>query len=133
MKSLEKILEEITPIEQAQTDARMQIAYLIANAMKDKGWKAKDLMQALGRNTPSLVTKWLSGTHNFTVDTLVELEEVLNIEILALDNEKIDKSSNYNWKAVMSIKPIQNAARHSFIPHKEMVKIDSSSACMSAS
>ncbi len=32
--------------------------------------------------SPSLVTKWLSGQHNFTVDTLVKIERILNIELL---------------------------------------------------
>ena len=32
--------------------------------------------------SPSLVTKWLSGQHNFTVDTLVKIERILGIELL---------------------------------------------------
>ncbi len=35
--------------------------------------------------TPSLVTKWLSGQHNFTVDTLVKIEQVLHIELLSAE------------------------------------------------
>ena len=39
----------------------------------------------MGKHSPSLVTKWLSGTHNFTVDTLIELEHVLEIDLFHLD------------------------------------------------
>jgi len=52
----------------------MLIAAKIDDAIKAKNWKKKDLLEAMGRKNPSLVTKWLSGTHNFTVDTLVELK-----------------------------------------------------------
>jgi ribosome-binding protein aMBF1 (putative translation factor) len=85
---LDELLDEISPIEQRKTDARMLIAARIDDAMRAKGWKNKDLMEALGRNTPSIITKWLSGTHNFTTDTLVELEDALGISLLNLRPEK---------------------------------------------
>lgn len=82
---LSSLLSEIDPLEQAKTDARMEIAAKIADAIAAKGWKNKDLLEAIGRNTPSIITKWLSGTHNFTTDTLVELEKALNIELIHRD------------------------------------------------
>lgn len=33
---------------------------------------------------PCIVTRWLSGHHNFTIKTLFEIEEKLNIQLLAL-------------------------------------------------
>jgi transcriptional regulator with XRE-family HTH domain len=30
---------------------------------------------------PSRITKWLNGTHNFTMFTLFQIEAVLNVEI----------------------------------------------------
>lgn len=89
MKSpLDELLDEITPLEQKRTDTRMLLAARIYDAMRAKGWNNNDLMKALGRNTPSIITKWLSGTHNFTTDTLVELEDVLGITLLNLRPEK---------------------------------------------
>jgi hypothetical protein len=38
----------------------------------------------VNKENPSIVTKWLSGTHNFTVDTLVELGNALDINLLNL-------------------------------------------------
>src|SRR5690606_5929768 len=43
--------------------------------LAELGWKKKDLAEKLGKN-PSEVTKWLSGKHNFTTDTLAEIERV---------------------------------------------------------
>lgn len=83
--ALSRLLDQITPLEQAKTDAKMVIAARISDAMKAKGWKKKDLLVAVGKETPSVITKWLSGTHNFTVETLVELENALGISLLHLE------------------------------------------------
>lgn len=85
---LDELLDEISPIEQKKTDTRMLLAARIYDAMLAKGWNNNDLMKALGRNTPSIITKWLSGTHNFTTDTLVELESALGISLLNLRPER---------------------------------------------
>ncbi len=79
---IDDLLKEISPLEQSKTDAKMIIAAKIDEAMKAKGWKKKDLLEAVGKGNPSIVTKWLSGTHNFTVDTLVEIENALGIQLL---------------------------------------------------
>lgn len=94
--ALDSLLDEITPIEQAKTDAKMILAARIADAMKAKNWKNKDLLAAVERNNPSVITKWLSGTHNFTVDTLVELENALGISLLNLNKEKQKSERTYH-------------------------------------
>jgi transcriptional regulator with XRE-family HTH domain len=83
-KLIDDLLESIDPVEQAKTDAKMLIAANIADALKEKGWRNKDLLRALNKENPSIITKWLSGTHNFTVDTLVELGHALGINLLEL-------------------------------------------------
>lgn len=59
----------------AQTRKRMLIAARLEDILNELGWKKKDLAEKLGKN-PSEVTKWMSGTHNFTTDTLSEIEQV---------------------------------------------------------
>ena len=66
----------------------MMLAAKIADAMKAKKWKNKDLLEAVGKGNPSIITKWLSGTHNFTVDTLVELEKALSVKLLDLGQKR---------------------------------------------
>jgi transcriptional regulator with XRE-family HTH domain len=86
--ALDQLLDEITPLEQAMTDAKMMIALRIAEAMKAKQWKNKDLLAAVGKDNPSIITKWLSGTHNFTTETLVEIENALGISLLNVEKKK---------------------------------------------
>ena len=79
---IDDLLKEISPLEQSKTDAKMIIAAKIDEAMKAKNWKKKDLLEAVGKVNPSIVTKWLSGTHNFTFDTLVDVGNALDIQLL---------------------------------------------------
>lgn len=79
------LLNQITPEEQQQTDIKMQLAAKIFAALKARGWKSLDLARALNIKSPSLVSKWLSGTHNFTVDTLVDIQRILNIQLLNVE------------------------------------------------
>jgi hypothetical protein len=85
---LEELLASITPVEQSKIDARMLLSAKIADGMKTKGWNNSDLLKAVEKESPSLVTKWLSGTHNFTTDTLVELEHALGIQLLDREEKK---------------------------------------------
>lgn len=87
-EALNSLLSEITPEEQAKTDAKMLIAVKIADAMQAKGWNKTRLMKEIGKSNPSEITRWLSGTQNFTVDTLVDLERVLEIKLLQLTDEQ---------------------------------------------
>lgn len=84
---LDELLKDITPEELEKTEKRMQLAARIDDAIKAKGWKKKDFAKALGK-TPSEITKWLSGTHNFTTDTLFDIERVLGICILKFDDRQ---------------------------------------------
>lgn len=79
---LNNLLKDIDPVDQAKTDAKMELAAKIAQAMIAKNWKKKDLLEAIGKDNPSIITKWLSGTHNFTVETLIDLEKALDIRLI---------------------------------------------------
>jgi ribosome-binding protein aMBF1 (putative translation factor) len=59
----------------------MLLALRIENARKSLGWNRVRLAKEMNVE-PSVITKWLSGTHNFTTDTLFDIEEVLNISLV---------------------------------------------------
>lgn len=83
---IENLLKEISPEEQKLTDRKMLLAVRIDEAMKSKGIKKGQLAQMLGKR-PSEVTKWLSGTHNFTVETLWEIGDALGIDLIFLKDK----------------------------------------------
>jgi ribosome-binding protein aMBF1 (putative translation factor) len=88
---LNELLESITPEEQEKTDKKMILAAKIANAIKAKGLKKFEFAEILGKQ-PSEISKWLSGTHNFTIDTLMDIERVLSIQLLDTGNwDRVEK------------------------------------------
>ena len=78
---LDSLLLEIDPLEQSKVDVKMDIAARIATAMDVKGLSKQDLQKAMGAS-PRQVKRWLSGTQNFSIDTLIELEFALNLTLL---------------------------------------------------
>lgn len=89
---LNEIFDEVTPSELKRVEKRMLLAQKISEGMKAKGWRPIDLAKALEKR-PSQITKWLSGTHNFNIDTLFTIEEELGIQLVAYENQKeeVDK------------------------------------------
>lgn len=97
---INNLLNSINPEDKERIEYRMLVAARIDSAMKAKGWKTKDLLHALGKKNPSEVTRWLSGTHNFTMDTLVDLQRVLGIRLLRTD---LDPNEVSTYKATLSV------------------------------
>jgi len=92
---IDDILEEISPIEMKKIEQRMLNAEKIRKAMDAKGWNNTSLLEALNMKSPSIITKWLSGTHNFTQDTLVEIGNVLDINFFQTEEQKITMEFNF--------------------------------------
>lgn len=61
-------------------DKYKAIADIIDTRLKWLGMSKKEFAERMGA-PPSSVTKWLSGEHNFTIDTLFKIESVLRIKI----------------------------------------------------
>jgi len=92
---IDDILEEISPVEMKKIEQRMLNSGKIRKAMDAKGWNNTKLLEALNMKSPSIITKWLSGTHNFTQDTLVEIGEVLEINFFETKEQKITIEFNF--------------------------------------
>lgn len=79
---LDEIYESISPKEEKRIKSKMLLAAKIEDAMKAKGWNKTKLLEATGQKNASVATKWFSGTHNFTFDTLFDIQEALEINLL---------------------------------------------------
>lgn len=58
-------------------DNAMYITAYIKEQLKAKGWMQKDLAEAMGKKEAE-ISKWLSGTHNFTLRTLTHIQVVIS-------------------------------------------------------
>jgi len=91
---IDNLFNSITPNDQAKVDAKMIIAAQIADGIKSKGWKKSEFANAI-KKRPSEITKWLSGTHNFTIDTLIDIENILSIELISIDKKPLINTKTY--------------------------------------
>lgn len=63
------------------------IAFKINDRLRQYKMQKKDLAFMMGSQS-SEVSKWVSGKHNFTLETLVKIEKVLGIKFFANDAEQ---------------------------------------------
>jgi transcriptional regulator with XRE-family HTH domain len=78
---MEEIYQNIPQTTFDFVASRMALASRINEAIKMRGWSQKQFAEAMNKK-PSEISKWLSGTHNFTTDTLWHIEQVLGIHLL---------------------------------------------------
>ena len=81
-KTIENIQKKISPERKDQIRKRMLLAARIDDALKEKQLTNQEFACMMGKK-PSEISKWLSGTHNFTTETLWEIERVLHIQLVA--------------------------------------------------
>jgi transcriptional regulator with XRE-family HTH domain len=84
---IQELQNEATPLEMEQTNVKMQLAANIEDLIKSKGWSKTRFASELNKTQPE-ISKWLSGAHNFTVETLVQISQVLGVEIAVLFAQK---------------------------------------------
>ena len=78
---IEERRRKVNPEARRMVDFSFRIVDRIHEILKEKGLKQKDLALRLGKNE-SEISKWMRGTHNFTIDTLVSIENVLGEPII---------------------------------------------------
>ena len=91
---LEELRNETSPQMSQQISKRMKLAAQIDDILMSKGLTNQEFAFMMGKK-PSEITRWLSGTHNFTTETLWEIERVLNIQLLtsSVPAEKVMKET----------------------------------------
>ena len=91
---LEELRNENSPQMSQQISKRMKLAAQIDDVLMSRGLTNQEFAFMMGKK-PSEITRWLSGTHNFTTETLWEIERVLNIQLLtsSVPAEKVIKET----------------------------------------
>lgn len=64
----------------------LAIASKVASILKEKGMGKSEFAKKMGKS-PSEVSKWLSGTHNFTIRTIAKIEHTLGEDLIHIDKE----------------------------------------------
>ena len=92
---IEKRRAQIPDDIKRQVSLSFQIVDRIHHVLSEKGLKQKDLADMLGKNE-SEISKWMRGTHNFTIETLSSIESVLEEPIICVYN---DSSSSHQFRS----------------------------------
>lgn len=69
---------KVSPEVRRRVDLSFLIVDRIHSILEDKGLKQKDLANMLGKKE-SEISKWMRGTHNFTIETISSIENVLGL------------------------------------------------------
>ena len=115
---INQLLGEITPVEKLQTSTKMTIAARLDDLITARGWSKSEFAEKVNKN-PSEITKWLSGTQNFTIDTLADIGVVLNMPVSELFAPKRVPIIN-RIESVIAVKEVQQSIRY-ITPFSEMV------------
>jgi transcriptional regulator with XRE-family HTH domain len=89
-----KILEErrrrVSPETRESVAMSFRIVDRIHDILKEKGLKQKDMASLLGKSEAE-ISKWMRGTHNFTIGTLVAIEAALDAPILEVYHQPAEQ------------------------------------------
>lgn len=111
---LQELMDEVTPVEMEQTNVKMQLAANIEDLIRSKGWSKTKFASEMNKTQPE-ISKWLSGVHNFTVETLVPISQVLGVEIAALFAQKQVKDVYSNTFSTASYQYITYSTKNNSV------------------
>src|SRR5690606_38577727 len=92
-----RILDKIRKYRSKYVDIFVDYTFDLSNRIQflldQNSMEQKDLAKALGKNE-SEISKWLSGSHNFTLKTVARIEDVLGDRLLEVvkDESKIQEA-----------------------------------------
>jgi transcriptional regulator with XRE-family HTH domain len=92
------VLSQTPPESKNFISKTLDIVDQIFLILEEKGINQKYLADKLGKKEPE-ISKWLSGTHNFTVRTITAIETALDHEIIVTPHKIKDNLFRYATKA----------------------------------
>lgn len=85
---IEERRRKVNPEVRCMVDLSFRIVDRIHEILQEKKLKQKDLASLLGKKE-SEISRWMRGTHNFTIDTLISIEDVLGEPIIEVCHSQV--------------------------------------------
>ena len=79
----DQIVAETPPELKKQLDMSFAIADKLDATLKERGMNQKEFARMIG-HTQAEVSRWLSGTHNFTLATLAKISVALGVDLFTV-------------------------------------------------
>lgn len=131
MSDLLNEIEQQTPLESIRfIEQSLAIADYIERLLIVKGLKQKDLADKMGKSEAE-VSKWLSGTHNFTLRSIAKIETVLKEILIEIPKQKSSFGTMRKHHIKRSTKIAQkvtfeNKSSNSFLSNDTIFELDES-------
>lgn len=77
----------VTPEKQEFIKLNVEIANRIYDILEERGLSQRDFARMMGK-TEAEVSRWLSGTHNFTMATIAAINVALNENVLVVPEKE---------------------------------------------
>jgi transcriptional regulator with XRE-family HTH domain len=113
---IKKMMAEAPLVVRKKNKIRVEIACRIDNLIKEKKYSYSAFAKIVGKQ-PSEITKWISGSHNFTIDTLIEIASSLDIELRHL---LFDGKPQVVSRTTVEIKSKNNLAAANWASHQNI-------------
>lgn len=81
--TFQEMLNQVPKEKRRESELSYSIARRIYEVLQRKGWSQADLARATGKRE-AVVSRWMSGTQNFTIQTQSEIETALGEDILSV-------------------------------------------------
>ena len=85
-KIIEERRRQVSPEVRERVSLSFQIVDRIHEILEERNLRQKDLALMLGKSEAE-ISKWMRGNHNFTIDTVVAIEEALQAPVLQVYHE----------------------------------------------
>ena len=83
-----RLRQRIKPETKRNIERNVAIGQRVRALLKEKGWDQRKLAEEMGKQ-PSEISRWLSGMHNLTMESIGKMEEVLGKPILITPETEI--------------------------------------------
>lgn len=87
MDAFDRIANRVPADTKRLVSKLLDVADRIQTLLEEKGMTQKELAIALNKSE-SEISKWLTGTHNLELKTIVKIEEALGEDILTISKSK---------------------------------------------
>ncbi len=89
-KVVERLRKKIKPENRIFIQKNLAISEQLQSILEQKGWTQKDLARKMGKHE-SEISKWMTGLHNLTVQSISLMEASLESEIIITPLEACKK------------------------------------------
>lgn len=101
--------DDLSPEYEKFVNRSVEISDRIEEILKRKKISQREFAEKLGKSE-SEVSKWLCGTHNFTIKSLAKIESVLNEDVIKIIKDKTESQNseisyfiNFDFKIAGSV------------------------------